>query len=68
MRGGGGMNIFFAHLSAVVVYSFSTKISSTFIKKSSKLIKKKYLDYILSIFVCFCCFLFFQEITFMLSK
>ena len=28
---------------------------------SSKLIKEKYLGYILSIFMCFCCFQFFQE-------
>ena len=28
---------------------------------SSKLIKKKYLGYIFSIFMCFCCFRFFQE-------
>ena len=28
---------------------------------SSKLIKGKYLGYILSIFICFCCFRFFQE-------
>ena len=39
-----------------------------FIKELSKLIKEKYLDYILSIFVCFCCFLFFQEITYLLSE
>ena len=28
---------------------------------SSKLIKEKYLGYILSIFMCFCCLRFFQE-------
>ena len=28
---------------------------------SSKLIKEKYSGYILSIFMCFCCFKFFQE-------
>ena len=28
---------------------------------SSKLIKEKYLGYILSIFMCCCCFRFFQE-------
>ena len=28
---------------------------------SSKLIIEKYLDYILSIVVCFCCFQFFQK-------
>ena len=57
-----------AYLFAFVVYSFSSKMSLTFIKELSKLIKEKYLGYILSIFVCFCCFLFFQEITFLLSE
>ena len=61
-------NILSISVNAFVVYSFSRKMSQTFIKELSKLIKEKYLDYILSIFVCFCCFLFFQEITFLLSE
>ena len=42
------------------IFSFTTKISSTFIKESSMLIRE-YLDYMLSIFVCLCCFLFFSR-------
>ena len=41
------------------IFSFTKKISSMFIKESSKLIKEN-TWIMLSILVCLCCFLFFQ--------